>query len=165
MKKIAILTSQGQNLASDSEAVNGIYILPSNQIVAVNSGQFDAFLVRLNSSLNSFYQTYAFASSDNDFATSIVIASTGVAYIGGITIYGNNFYCNSCPSKYIYGSFMNALDGFVVLQDIILSNPEKIENSFKFKNGFFYLNLNKPNKIKELQILRLFIGDEVYIKK
>jgi hypothetical protein len=60
---------------------------------------------------------------------------------------------------------MNALDGFVVLQDIILSNPEKIKNSFKFKNGFFYLNLNKPNKIKKLQILRLFIGDEVYIKK
>jgi hypothetical protein len=102
--------------------------------------------------LNSFYQTYAFASSDNDFATSIVLASTGVAYIGGITIYGNNFYCNGCPSKYIYGSFMNALDGFVVLQDIILSNPEKIENSFKFKNGFFYLNLNKPN----------YVGYEIY---
>jgi len=108
-EKIAILTSQGQNLASDSEAVNGIYILPSNQIVAVNSGQFDAFLVRLNSSLNSFYQTYAFASSDDD-----------IGYIGGITIYGNDFYCNSCPFKYVYGSFMNALDGFVVLQDIIL---------------------------------------------
>jgi hypothetical protein len=27
---------------------------------------------------------------------------------------------------------MNAFDGFVVLQDIILSNPEKIENSFNF---------------------------------
>jgi hypothetical protein len=53
---------------------------------------------------------------------------------------------------------MNALDGFVVLQDIILSNPEKIENSFKFKIWFKW-------KIKELQILRLFIGDEVYIKK
>jgi len=215
-EKIAILTSQGQGLGSDSEAVNGIYILPSNQIVAVGythhlqtftpnqtiigttsgSGQFDAFLVRLNSSLNSFYQTYAFASSDNDFATSIVVASTGVAYIGGITIYGNDFYCNSCPSKYVYGSFMNALDGFVVLQNIILSNPEKIENSFKFGNGFFYLNLNKPNyvgyeiydlngrlklsksvgylspgsykfdiNVKGLSIIKLRIGDEVYIKK
>ena len=119
-EKVAILTSQGQKLASDSEAVNSLYLLPSNQIVTVgythdlqtftpnqtiigttnSSGQFDAFLVRLNASLNSFYQTYAFASSDDDISTSIIIT-----------------------------------DGFVIVQDVILSNPEKIENSFKFGNG------------------------------
>jgi len=215
-ENVAILTSQGQNLASDSEAVNSLYLLPSNQIVAVgythdlqtftpnqtiigttnNSGQFDAFLVRLNASLNSFYQTYAFASSDDDIATSIIITNNNIAYIGGITIYGNNFYCSNCPAKYVYGSFMNALDGFVIVQDIILSNPEKIENSFKFGNGFLYLNLNEPNyvgyeiydingklklfksvgylsqgsykfdiNVKGLSIIKIRIGDEVYIKK
>jgi len=215
-EKVAILTSQGQNLASDSEAVNSLYLLPSNQIVAVgythdlqtftpnqtiigttnNSGQSDAFLVRLNASLNSFYQTYAFASSDNDVANSIVMRSNNTAYIGGMTIYGNDFYCNNCPSKYIYGSFMNAFDGFVIIQDFTLSNSEKNENSFKFNNGFIYLNLNKPNyvgyeiydingklklsksvgyllpgsykfdiNVKGLSIIKIRIGDEVYIKK
>ncbi|MEO0223551.1 MAG: hypothetical protein ABIL76_00465 [candidate division WOR-3 bacterium] len=215
-EKVAILTSQGQNLASDSEAVNRIIIHFTGQIWAVGYthhsqtftpnqiirgttngfGQFDAFLVRLNNNLNAFYQTYICTSSDDYYATSIDVTNGSVAYIGGWTIYGNNFYCSNCPSKYVYGSFMNANDGFVVFEDVQVSNNEKLENNFKFENGFLYLNMKIPNYVgyeiydfngrlktfksigylsagsykfeinaKGQSIIKIRIGDEVYIKK
>ncbi|MEO0151623.1 MAG: hypothetical protein ABIL52_06500 [candidate division WOR-3 bacterium] len=171
--RIAILTSPGSNLLSDSEMVKGIIVDKSSQFVYAvgfthnssnftpnqtiygttsGSGQFDAFLVSLNNDLSSLYKTYIYAGSDDDYA-SYVTQAYGVTYIGGYTIYGTNFICNSCSNKYVYGPFMNAFDGFVILHDVPYNSSEtKNNNLVYYRNGYIVFNVNKPT----------YLGFDVY---
>ncbi|MCS7245067.1 MAG: SBBP repeat-containing protein [candidate division WOR-3 bacterium] len=153
----------------DSEAVRGVHINKNSQFLYAvgytqnsstftpnqtiygttsGSGQTDAFLVTLSNNLSSFYRTYIYTGSDNDFASCLVEGWGGVTYIGGYTVFGSNFICNGCSSKYIYGPMLNAYDGFVIFHDVPYKDYEnKRSEKVYYKESKIVFNLDNSNYV------------------
>lgn len=167
--KTAILGSM-----ADSEMVRGVHInknsqflyavgytynsstfTPNQTIYGTTSGhsQIDAFLVTLSNDLSSFYSTYIYTGSDHDLAFCLVESWNGATYIGGYTVFGSDFICSACPSKYLYGPMLSAYDGFVIFHDVPYEDYEnKKSEKVYYKEGKIVLSLDNSN----------YVGFEVY---